>query len=207
MRSDDSSKKPSGREQLQRALDAGPSGFAQQLKLLMALSQVNGAVSSTMPHPEKPLRALRLEPTGAAAIGVGAVTLFDGAHHPLRHERLESVRVTLPPEADRAQAAEGAEIDLGVIARRYDARPVEADAWLGAAVKGRGEAPDEPETSLVLDIAGSRDAALRVSGAEIPLGAVLEQVCQLFTVVWNCIPGSPQRWAASEISRNRSRAR
>jgi len=55
MRSHDSPKKPSGREQLQRALDAGPSGFAQQLKLLMALSQVNGAVSSTMPHPEKPL--------------------------------------------------------------------------------------------------------------------------------------------------------
>lgn len=55
IRSDDSPKKPSGREQLQRALDAGPSGFAQQLKLLMALSQVNGATSSTMPHPEKPL--------------------------------------------------------------------------------------------------------------------------------------------------------
>ena len=89
------------------------------------------------PEPEKPLRGLRLEPTGAAAIGVGALTLFHGAHHPLRHERLESLRVTLPPEAEIASAAESAEIDLGVIARRYEASPVEEDAWLGAAVKGR----------------------------------------------------------------------
>src|SRR4051812_23967324 len=52
------------------------------------------------PTPEKPLLALRLEPTGATAIGIGALTLFHGEHHPLRHEPLESVRVTLPADAD-----------------------------------------------------------------------------------------------------------
>src|SRR6266849_985312 len=33
------------------------------------------------------------------------------------------------------------------------------------------------------------------------------QVCQSLTVVSNCSPGSPQRWAASAISRMISRAR
>jgi hypothetical protein len=126
------------------------------------------------PEPEKPLKALRLEPTGAAAIGVGALTLFHGAHHPLRHERLESVRVTLPADASTESAAEGAGIDLGVIARRYEARAVETDAWLGAAVKGRGEAPNAPASSLVLDVAGSRDATLSVLGRDVSLGDVLD---------------------------------
>ena len=125
------------------------------------------------PAPDKPLRALRFEPTGAAAIGIGAVTLFAGDHHPLRRERLESVRVTLPADSDGASAAEGAAIDLGVIARRYQARPVESGAWLGAAVKGRGEAPDDPTTSLILDLAGTRDATLSVLGRDVPLGDVL----------------------------------
>lgn len=126
------------------------------------------------PEPEKPLRALRLEPTGATAIGIGAVTLFAGAHHPLRHERLESVRVTLPQDADSASATEDAHIDLGVIARRYESSPVEEDAWLAAAVKGRGEAPDDPPTSLILDLVGTRDATLRVLGQEVALGSVLD---------------------------------
>ena len=110
--------------------------------------------------PQKTLRALRLEPTGAAAIGIGAVTLFEGAHHPLRHERLESVRVTLPrgpmrrgrrgrgdrPWRDRP-AVRGARRRR----RRVGSAP---------AVKGRGEAPEAPTKSLVLDVAGSKDATL-----------------------------------------------
>jgi hypothetical protein len=126
------------------------------------------------PEPRKPLRALRLEPTGATALGVGALTLFAGEHHPLRHERLESVKVTLPADAAPATAGASAEIDLGIIARRYEARATD-DAWLGAAVKGRGEVPDEPATDLLLDVSGSRDATLRVLGQEVSLGAVLAE--------------------------------
>jgi hypothetical protein len=126
------------------------------------------------PEPRNLLRALRLEPTGAAALGLGAVTLFAGEHHPLRHERLESVKVTLPVDADPATAGASAEIDLGIIARRYDARPVDG-AWLGAAVKGRGEVPDEPATDLVLDVSGTRDATLSVLGQGVSLGEVLAE--------------------------------
>ena len=126
------------------------------------------------PEPSKPLRALHLEPTGATAIGIGGVTLFAGAHHPLRHERLESVRVRLPDATEAPSVAEGVEIDLGVIARRYEVTDFDGDEWLAATVKGRGEAPDDPTTSLVLDVAGSKDATLRVREQEIALGKVLE---------------------------------
>lgn len=125
------------------------------------------------PAPEKPLAALRLESTGAAAVGIGGVTLFHGAHHPLRHERLESVRVRLPADTDVAAASAGAEIDLGVIARRYEANAVDGDSWLNASVKGRGEAPDDLSPDLILDLAGSRDATLTVLGQEVSLGTVL----------------------------------
>jgi hypothetical protein len=125
------------------------------------------------PAPEKRLAALRLESTGAATVGIGGVTLFHGTHHPLRHERLESVRVRLPNGTDVAAASAGAAIDLGVIARRYEAVAVDGDAWLNAAVKGRGEVSDDLSPDLILDLAGSRDATLTVLGQEISLGAVL----------------------------------
>src|SRR5215217_1721651 len=44
-------------------------------------------------------------------------------------------------------------------------------------------------------------------GLDALMRAVPEHVCQWFTVVSNCIPGSPHRCAASAISRNTSRAR
>jgi hypothetical protein len=125
------------------------------------------------PEPAKTLRALRLEPTGAAAIGIGAVTRFEGAHHPLRHERLESLRVVLPRGTDAAEAADGADIDLGVIARRYEVHEFDPEGWLTARVKGRGEAPEAPTKALVLDVAGSKDATLTVAGREISLGDAL----------------------------------
>jgi hypothetical protein len=122
------------------------------------------------PHPRKRLTGLRIEPTGAAAVAIGAITRFTGNAHPLRHERLETLRVDLPRGAERAAVAEGASIDLGVIARRYTIQGFDPDEWLKAPVKGRGEAPDAPKTSLALDIAGSVDATLTVAGRELSVG-------------------------------------
>ena len=48
------------------------------------------------PYPERALRALRVEAAGDAEIAVAAVTRAYGREHPLRHERLQSFRVTLP---------------------------------------------------------------------------------------------------------------
>ncbi len=127
------------------------------------------------PHPSKRITALRIEPTGAAAIGIGAVTKFTGVSHPLRHQRLETVRVDLQRGVDRAAAAAGASIDMGVIARRYEVAGFDPDDWLTAPVKGRGEAPDRPPKSLALDIAGSTDATLTVAGGELSVGDLYQK--------------------------------
>jgi hypothetical protein len=54
-RPDETAAKPSGRDQLKRLLEQGASTFPQQLRLILALSQVNAARSTQMPYPEKPL--------------------------------------------------------------------------------------------------------------------------------------------------------
>ena len=48
---------------------------------------------------------------------------------------------------------------------------------------------------------------VKQQGFEARIRSVLGQVCQSFTVVSNCIPGSPHTCAASAIRRIRSRAR
>ncbi len=121
------------------------------------------------PNPSKQIVELRIEPTGAAAIGIGAVTLFTGSEHPLRHERLESFQLELGVGVDPERAVNEAEIDLGVIARRYLAQQFDPDSWLSDPVKGRGEAPDERTFKPTLDIAASVDAALQVDGRTIDL--------------------------------------
>jgi hypothetical protein len=146
---------PSPREHLQARMKPAPSWSIYALE---------------NPGPRQRLKSLRIEPTGAAAIGIGAITKFSGQAHPLRHERLETVRIALPPGADAAKAAAGADVDLGVIARRYEVQGFDPRAWLAAPVKGRGEAPDNPERSLAFDIAGSIDATLTISGRKLSLG-------------------------------------
>lgn len=146
---------PSPREHLQARMKPAPSWSIYAL--------VN-------PSPHKRLKALRIEPTGAGAIGIGAITKFTGRAHPLRYERLETVQVALPRGVDAGKVAASASIDLGVIARRYEVQGFDARAWLSAPVQGRGEAPDDPQRSPAWDVAGSVDATLTISGRKLSLG-------------------------------------
>ena len=52
------------------------------------------------PHAEKEIAELRIEPTGAASIGIGAVTLFLGTGHPLRYRPLETFAIKLENGVD-----------------------------------------------------------------------------------------------------------
>ena len=147
---------------------------------------------------ERPLRALRVEAANGHEIAVAALTRWYGREHPLRHERLESFRVTLPPElvrTPRAGEPSGglagdapppgtldlsyvpAEIDLGVIARKYAVPAFDPDAWLGGAgigapaaraAAGRAAAGDGARPSA------STDATLTVGGRAVPLRAAFE---------------------------------
>ncbi len=121
------------------------------------------------PNPEKRIAELRIRPTGAATVGVGAITLFSGTAHPLRHERLQTFDLTLGPGFNEETALESARIDLGVIARRYLVQGFDPDQWLADPVKGRGEAPEVPEFRPALDISASVDATVEVSGHSIEL--------------------------------------
>jgi hypothetical protein len=151
------------------------------------------------PHPEKPLQALRIEPASGEEVTVAAVTQYFGQDHPLRHERLESFRVTLPPELIRAPKNLGpgaagmggdwrpratpdlsyipTEVDLGIIARKYAIPAFDPDAWLagsGIATPLPAEVPAEPLAEIFLDIAASKDATLTIAGRQVPLRAVYE---------------------------------
>lgn len=121
------------------------------------------------PNPSLRIKEIRIEPTGAATIGIGAITLFSGTDHPLRHEPLETFRLKLGASIDPAKALDGARIDLGVIARRQMMQEFDANAWLADPVKGRGEAPDERTFLPTLDIAASVDATISIEGKEIEL--------------------------------------
>ena len=121
------------------------------------------------PRPEAPIAELRIEPSGAATVGVGAVTLFTGVAHPLRHERLETFELALGAGLDPGAALDSASIDLGVIARRYMTQRFDPASWLDEPVKGRGEAPDDVTLEPTLDIAASVDASVEILGESVGL--------------------------------------
>jgi hypothetical protein len=124
------------------------------------------------PHPDKELAAVRLEPTGADRLAVAGVTLYHGREHPLRRQRLESLRVALPEPSfqDNIKTA----VDLGVITRHYAVPAFDPERWLEGQPRGWGEEtePPQPTPRLLLDVTASTDATLRVDNHEVPLGPV-----------------------------------
>jgi len=126
------------------------------------------------PAPDRVVRAIRLEPTGADRLAVAAITLYEGEEHPLRRHRLESVRVTLPAEMglDTVEA----QVDLGTIARRYAVPSFVPEEWLAAPVAGWGEEPIplEPTRQVILDVTASADAILQVAGRAVPMQQVFQ---------------------------------
>jgi hypothetical protein len=152
------------------------------------------------PHPEQPLRALRIEPAPGLEVALAALTQYFGPEHPLRHERLQSFRVALPPDLVQAPGDLGprppslasdvppratpdlsyvpTEVDLGIIARKYALPAFDPDAWLA----GQGietplpvpARPAEPLAEIVLDVAASKDATLTVGERAVPLRPAYE---------------------------------
>ena len=125
------------------------------------------------PHPERPLKAVRIEPTGAAAIGIGALTLFNGSEHPLRQGRLETYAVETdagPPEQVEDLALD---VDLGVIARKRLVEQFDPEVWLSEPVKGWGEFDPDVPLKLALDMSATPDATLTAGGRPIHVGDAL----------------------------------
>lgn len=127
------------------------------------------------PRPEKGLKALRIAPTGADRLAIAGLTLYHGREHPLRHRRLETLRVRLEEAVDPEQVE--TTIDLGIIARQYAVPAFAPEEWLGAELVGWGEEAKGGEGSreLLLDVTASPDATLIVAGHEVNVGEVCEK--------------------------------
>ena len=123
------------------------------------------------PFPDQPLAAMRVEFAGLGRIAIGGITLFHGAEHPLRHRRLETMRITL----DEPIAPEQIALDLGTITRMYAIPAFDPEAWLNAQPRGWGEeSPASPQNEIVADITASADATLTIANRQIDLRAVYE---------------------------------
>jgi hypothetical protein len=132
---------------------AGPDGRPQPRLYLSALEN---------PHPERALASIRFEAISRDPVVLCAVTLFHGRENPLRYERRQVYRLTLPtPEAERADRWK-LDLDLGVIARRYTLADFAPESWLASPYAGLGERgqPTRNASHLYLELTASPDATL-----------------------------------------------
>ena len=124
-----------------------------------------------IPDLSKTIISVNIEPTGATTIAIGAITVFEGKQHPLRHEPLETIAINADEKsADEIQTA----VDLGVIARQQDIANFNHKDWLENPVKGWGESLGTTDRTTTIDIAASKSATLSVNGSDIDAGELLE---------------------------------
>ncbi len=124
-----------------------------------------------LPDSSKKVASVRIESTGAAALAIGALTVFSGQDHPLRHQPLETVQI----DAGKKLAGElDIDIDLGVIARQQDIQSFDGEAWLANPVKGWGESAVDPQMIASVDLTASADATLSVDGQALDVRSLLE---------------------------------
>jgi hypothetical protein len=135
---------------------AGPDGRPKPRLYLSALEN---------PHPQRALASVRFTATSSDAVVLCGLTLFHGLRNPLRYERRQLYRLTLPvKEAEKADRWK-LDLDLGVIARRYTLADFAPDSWLASPYAGLGERgqPLKNAPHLYLEITASPDATLRLT--------------------------------------------
>ncbi|MBT5320187.1 MAG: hypothetical protein HOL45_09825, partial [Chloroflexi bacterium] len=125
------------------------------------------------PNPDRQITGIRITPTGRASIGIGAITLFHGENHPLRHSKLESVAVDLSSDESAGATELDVDVDLGTVARSYAVPAFDPDTWLGEERKGWGDEVGG-DVSLVLDVAANPDATLTVGDHEFDMSGLRE---------------------------------
>lgn len=147
----------------QRCWGADQTGVAQGYDIL---SQRYWIYALPNPHPDRSLASLCLHTTGADTIAIAGITLFHGREHPLRHRRLETLRVTLPREEELH-----ADIDLGIVAGTYALPSFNPDEWLVAEPKGLGEEPTGASSldQLLIDVTACPDATLQIGRRRVEM--------------------------------------
>ncbi len=126
------------------------------------------------PHADSQLAALRLEATGADCLAIAGVTLYCGEAHPLQYQRLAPFRVLLPTEESALPEQVHAEVDLGIVARKYAVPAFDSQHWCAEELQGWGDKGQEPwpTNDLRLEMTASPDATLMINTHAIDLSPV-----------------------------------
>lgn len=121
------------------------------------------------PQPDQTIKAIRLEGVGEDPLVVCGVTLFSGRENPLRYERLNLYRFTLPEATAEEKDRWKIDVDLGVVARSYVLPEFDSKAWLAAPGKGLGERekPVQGGRHLYAEVTASPEATLRLIDMKI----------------------------------------
>ncbi len=125
------------------------------------------------PHPERTIESLRIDPTGATAIGIAGVTLFSGSEHPLRPGRLETYEVEVEGRTSEQARELEAHVDLGAVARKRLIEQFDGDAWLADQVHGWGDFDPAARLKFAMDISATEDATLTIGDSSVDVGEAL----------------------------------
>jgi len=114
-------------------------------------------------HPENPIKNVTIKSFANVSIGIGAVTLYQGESHPLRHMPLETVEITHKDGTSPKEIT----LDTGVIARNRTLKKISGDKWLSEPLKGWGENLEDDLGVTAIDISATGDASINVDGSVI----------------------------------------
>jgi hypothetical protein len=136
-------------------------GSQQQAVLYHSLSRMAMWIwALENPHPEKPVKALRVEARTEAYLAMCGLTLFHGQDNPLRHERRRLYRITLPGEGEPERWK--VETDLGIVGRTFAGTEFLPEEWMKSATAGLGEGgrPKPDPRYLYAELTCSNEATL-----------------------------------------------
>ena len=154
------------------AREPGPLALTEPLanaedwgRVQMAVSQnsTNGPWICALqnPDPDRQLTAIKFDATSEDPLIICGLTSFHGKASPLRHERLNLYRFTLP-DATADEARWKVSVDLGEVARTYALNKFDPATWLTSPQAGLGEDFDPIKGALHLyaEVTASRAATL-----------------------------------------------
>lgn len=120
------------------------------------------------PHPDRAIRALRLESDGRGEVSVCGITLGHDTEYPLRHVRLSQFRITLPVSNSESAERWQVTVDLGIVGRTYLLPEFSGQEWVKATRPGLGE-PSRPAllpAYLYAEVTASPAATLALEDRE-----------------------------------------
>lgn len=93
------------------------------------------------PAPDRRIRSLRLQAANEDYLVLCGLTLYHGHENPLRRERRQLYRITLPTATAGETGRWQVEVDLGIVCRTFSRPVFQPEEWLKSESAGLGERP------------------------------------------------------------------